>query len=224
MLESAVGSGRNAPYYPLDEKRIESVTMVDKSRFMLDQARLKWPKVGNAWFIRASFRHLDMVNEPVPRPTDSGSKTSVAGQDIERPTYGGFDTALQTMGTCSTGQPEELLRNLGRAVADSHQKDGGKILLLEHGRSHYNWINNLLDGIAPAHAERHGCWFNRDVGKIVEDSGLEVVEAKRYHFGTTWWFVCKPGKGIIAERMSSDEMAGSQDTKQTKSSAWRKPW
>ncbi|KAI9725290.1 MAG: hypothetical protein M1828_003305 [Chrysothrix sp. TS-e1954] len=224
VLESAVGTGRNAQYYPLDEHRINSVTMVDKSRFMLDKARLKWPKDGNAWFIKASFRHLDMVNEPVPRPMDSGTRTNVTDSDEFKTDFGGFDTAVQTMGICSTGEPEKLLRILGKAVADSQAKEGGQILLLEHGRSYYDWLNKMLDGIAPAHAERHGCWFNRDVGKIVEESGLEILEEKRYHFGTTWWFVCKPGKGIMAEKIAVEDSKGAATESQTGHKTWWRPW
>ena len=99
----------------------------------------------------------------------------------------GFDTIVQTMGLCSTPQPAQILRNLGSIVKPT----GGRILLLEHGRGHYDWLNRILDNRAPGHADQHGCWWNKDIGEIVEESGLEVVEMKRYHFGTTWWFILK---------------------------------
>lgn len=95
----------------------------------------------------------------------------------------GYDTVIQTMGLCSTHEPVQLLKALG----DLTKRDGGQILLLEHGRSHYAWLNTILDSLAKVQADRHGCWWNRDVGRIVEESGLEVVALKRYHFGTTWW-------------------------------------
>ncbi|MCJ1231195.1 hypothetical protein MMC12_007872, partial [Toensbergia leucococca] len=75
------------------------------------------------------------------------------------------------MGLCSTPHPSHLLAHLGTLASPTN----GRILLLEHGRSHYEWLNRILDASAPAHADRHGCWWNRDVGRIVEESGLEVV-------------------------------------------------
>ena len=94
------------------------------------------------------------------------------------------------MGLCSTPQPSVLLAQLGSTVNPVN----GQILLLEHGRSHYTWLNWILDKTAPAHADRHGCWWNRDIGKIAEESGLEIVKIKRYHLGTTWWIELKPKK------------------------------
>ena len=94
------------------------------------------------------------------------------------------------MGLCSTPEPSALLTHLGSIT----NPNDGRILLLEHGRSHYAWLNRILDKTAPGHADKHGCWWNRDIGKIVEDSGLDIIEIKRYHFGTTWWIELQPRK------------------------------
>ena len=91
------------------------------------------------------------------------------------------------MGICSTNDPVRLLKNLGESV-----ENNGRILLLEHGRGTWNWLNHVLDGLAPRHALEFGCIWNKDIGKIVEDSGLEIVEMKRMHFGTTWWIELRP--------------------------------
>lgn len=66
------------------------------------------------------------------------------------------------------------------------------MLLLEHGRSHYEWVNWILDKSAAKHADRHGCWFNRDVGKVVEGSGLRVEKCERSQFGTVWYIEARP--------------------------------
>ena len=105
------------------------------------------------------------------------------------------------MGLCSTPTPHQLLLNLSAHL--DHSNPDSRILLLEHGRSSYDWLNNILDNSAAKHAEIHGCWYNRDVGEMVqgaaEQSGLEVVEVWRKHFGTTWVFELRPkaveGKG-----------------------------
>ena len=100
---------------------------------------------------------------------------------------GKYDTVLQTMSVCSTDRPEALLQRLGTLV----KPESGRILLLEHGRSKYGVLNRWLDGSAEPHAEKFGCWWNRDVGALVERSGLEVLEMRRHHLGTTWLVVLK---------------------------------
>lgn len=121
-------------------------------------------------------------------------------------TQGTYDTIIQTFGLCSTPNPVSLLNNLGRLCkktsptgnsrssgdeSDNAHADG-QILLLEHGRSHYNWMNAILDASAQQHADKYGCWYNRDIGKIVENSELEVVSIRRFHLGTTWEVVLRP--------------------------------
>lgn len=169
ILEVSAGTGRNSKFLPLTQG-VKSVTLVDKNEEMIYEARRKWPEEGNAWFIRTSFRVQD-GKEKVPFPDPQG-----------------FDTVLQTMGICSTGDPEALLRNM----SDMTNPQGGRILLLEHGKSDHEWLNRLMDKVAPAHADRYGCWFNKDIGAIVERSGLEIVEQKRFNFGTIWWFELRP--------------------------------
>ena len=172
VLEVSAGTGRNSEYLPLDKRKIKTVTLADKHREMIDEARRKWPEQGNAWFIRTSFYIKDCTEKiPCPQPE-------------------GFDTIIQTMGLCSTPEPEKLLRNLGEMT----NPKGGQILLLEHGLGKYQWVNRIIENLAPAHADRYGCWWNKDVGEIVRRSGLEVVEEKRFNFGTTWWFVLRPKK------------------------------
>lgn len=177
VLEVSVGTGRNMSYYKL--KKCKSITMVDQSGEMIAIARQKFKDVH-------------------PRYKACTFLTQSALDHIICPTSGGFDTIVQTMGLCSTPHPSELLTHLGSLANPSH----GQILLLEHGRSHYAWLNRLLDRSAPAHADRHGCWWNRDIGKIVEESGLDVVKIKRYHLGTTWWVELKPQEGVMKARTS----------------------
>lgn len=104
-------------------------------------------------------------------------------QDAAKPFPRQYDTIVQSMGVCSHHSPRTLLHNLGQHAL----VPGGRIVLLEHGRSHYAWLNWVLDRLAAGHAERWGCWWNRDVGALATESGLRVVSVRRYHFGTTWW-------------------------------------
>ncbi|EGD83994.1 hypothetical protein H112_07676 [Trichophyton rubrum D6] len=188
VLEVSVGTGRNLPYYLLGERRgvdkdgkaavlgCRSVTFIDLWPEMVDIARWKYEAMGSnreKGKAAAVFLAQDAMGE------------------VESPEGTKFDTVVQTMGLCSHPEPVKLLQHLGELLVTS---DDGRILLLEHGRGHYGWLNGLLDGLAAAHADRHGCWWNRDIGEIVRQSGLEVVEARRYHLGTTWEYVLKKKK------------------------------
>ena len=172
VLEASAGTGRNFEYYDLSVTSgrstwCRSLTVVDQSEAMMAIARAKFEKL-HPNYHSVNFR-VQSAADPVPAPAE------------------GFDTILQTMGLCSTPDPVGMLRHFGSML----NPDNGQILLLEHGRSHYDWVNRILDNLAPAHADKHGCWWNRDIGKIVEESGLDVVTIRRSNFGTTWWVELK---------------------------------
>lgn len=204
VLEVSCGTGRNMDYYELGEKRgfdsngraevqgCRSVTFVDLSPQMVEIARQKF-RSKYPDFTKAAFRSEDarkvhpLSSSSTPESLEGSSSNP---EETNRWTYSRphFDTVLETMGLCSTTDPVGLLRHLGSIT----EPQRGRILLLEHGRSHYDWVNRILDNLAPAHAHRHGCWWNRDIGQIIEQSGLEVVEIKRYHLGTTWRAILRP--------------------------------
>ena len=100
-----------------------------------------------------------------------------------------YDTIVQTFGLCSVSDPSALLAKMAAKV----QPDTGRIILLEHGRGWWDWVNGLLDKYAPSHFEKYGCWWNRDIEKLVRDAaevvpGLEVVSLTRplvFQAGTT---------------------------------------
>ena len=48
-------------------------------------------------------------------------------------------------------------------------KADGRILLMEHGRGHYDWLNDYLDGKAQKHHDTWGCWWNRDILSILNE-------------------------------------------------------
>lgn len=165
VLETSVGTGRNASYLVM--RKVKSLTFVDQSAEMIALARDKFhalhPDYNSAVFhIQSALKPLPSSPSPQPPPP--------------------YDTIVQTMGLCSMPQPSLLLTHLGTLL----KPGSGRILLLEHGRSHYNWVNWVLDRTAGQHAIKHGCWWNRDIGRIVEESGLVVAKVERKHLGTTW--------------------------------------
>ncbi|AEO59000.1 hypothetical protein MYCTH_2306852 [Thermothelomyces thermophilus ATCC 42464] len=121
---------------------------------------------------------------PPPNPPAGGRGTAPAAVPPAK-----YDTIIQTFGLCSVADPARLLANMAAKL----QPDTGRIILLEHGRGVYDWINRRLDKSAPKHFRKFGCWWNRDIEKLVRDAaetipGLEIVELDRplwFQWGTT---------------------------------------
>ena len=92
-------------------------------------------------------------------------------------------------------------------------KPDGVVLLLEHGRPSSRgtwlgstfdaWLAGVLDQGARAHAKKWGCVWNRDIERIVEQSGLVVDELEVYNFGTTYMVVGRPDPALAGENVSA---------------------
>lgn len=194
VLEVSVGTGRNALYY--NTGKLKSVTFVDQSGPMLDIARKKWralhPHYEQAYFYTQPAQH------PLP--------------DLESVPREGFTTVIQTMGVCSTPHPSATLDRLGKLAHPTE----GRVLLLEHGRSHYDWINWMMDKSAAKHADRHGCWFNRDIGKILEQSDLAVEHIERSQFGTLWYIEARPLSKTTANKEPDQATIATRDPRNQK--------
>jgi methyltransferase OMS1, mitochondrial len=206
VLEVSCGTGRNMdlydlrPYDPSEDSRtgrsrkriITSLTFNDQSEVMIDHAKDKF---------------ADMEAHRNKRDRFTGPVRFIVGDaaikgTIDRPA-GGYDTIVQTMGVCSTSHASALLRRLGQlcrqpgefganVVPENDDGRGGKILLLEHGKGHFDFINRFLDDGAKMHAAHYGCWWNKDIDEVVKESGLVVERMTRYNFGTTWEIVLRP--------------------------------
>ena len=112
---------------------------------------------------------------------------------------GAYDTVVDTFGLCSVDDPVAALVAIQRAT-----RRDGKILLLEHGRGHYDWLNRLLDRYAARHLERWGCSWNRDYEAVMAEAGLRVETLRRFHFGTTFMVVAKPDPTLAAPPPDAD--------------------
>ncbi|CCG85142.1 Ubiquinone/menaquinone biosynthesis-related protein [Taphrina deformans PYCC 5710] len=168
VLEVSAGTGRNLSYYDAD--KVKSLTLVDQSSPMLDVAREKaardtrWRKSG----VQVQFKDV-----------------AVEGLSPNRDNY---DVIVQTFGLCSVSNPVSYLSHLSKFC-----RSGGEIILLEHGRGTYGWINRLLDNNVSKHAEKWGCFYNRDIQNIVESCpDVEIVSVQRWHFGTTSIYHLRP--------------------------------
>lgn len=199
VLEVSCGTGRNLELYELGGRRTvdeqgraalrgcRSLTFVDLSPQMVAVTKQKFEAL-HPEYRDVAFRAQDAGSVSVELPRRSESTGIVGNRISGLVSRSHYDTVVQTMGICSMPDPVAALRHLGSITEPTH----GRILLLEHGRSHYRWLNRILDNLAPTHADRYGCWWNRDIGAIIRESGLEIVEEKRWHFGTTWRYVLRP--------------------------------
>ena len=141
------------------------VVLTDQSGQMLEQARNKVK--GNQRFaiIQGDATRLALPNQA-------------------------FDTVVDTFGLCSYDDPVTVLREMVRVC-----KPNGKILLLEHGRSHsWQWVSDHLDKYADRHASIWGCVWNRDLDELLHKVSdvMEIQVLHRWHFGTTYYIVCRP--------------------------------
>jgi ubiquinone/menaquinone biosynthesis C-methylase UbiE len=91
---------------------------------------------------------------------------------------GSFDTVVSTLGTCTFPDPVQALREMRRVC-----RPGGRILLLEHGRSTRPGIAAWQDRRAAKHAAYLGCWWNREPLDNVRRAGLEPHGATRTFLG-----------------------------------------
>lgn len=200
VLEVSCGTGRNLSYYDIWKKgHVESLTFVDLSPQMVDMCKKKWE-------ILVGKKQSTLNPKLIVRFLQASALGAMPLAPTS-PTPRKYDTVIQTMGLCSTPSPVALLANMVQYL-DTDNPDS-RILLLEHGRSYRDWLNNILDNSAEKHAEIHGCWFNRDVGALVEDAarqtGLEVVTERRFHLGTTWVFELKPKTKTIESTEEKEE-------------------
>ncbi|ODV91219.1 hypothetical protein CANCADRAFT_2934 [Tortispora caseinolytica NRRL Y-17796] len=176
VLEVSAGTGRNIPF--LDVAKIGTITFTDASSAMLDICREKFqkrfPKYKYARFstIPAEFVHTSEIS-PLKNKK--------------------YDVVYETFGLCSHADPIKALQEMLGAL-----KPGGRVVLVEHGRSKYKWLNKILDNGAIIRARKWGCRWNLDIDEIVRQTGAEVLYHDRSHLGTTYSFVLKrPDDNIV---------------------------
>lgn len=199
VLEVACGTGRNLKY--LDPERVNSITFLDSSEKMMEitykKFTEKFPKFSKAAFVVGKAENLvdlakgNDVDLSDAKLEGNYKDIGVVEKDATRIKY---DTIVETFGLCSHEDPVKALKNFAVLL-----KPEGRIVLLEHGRGSYGFVNKILDDRAEKRLETWGCRWNLDIGEILDDSGLEIVDETRTHFGTTWCIVAKK-KGSIKKK------------------------
>ncbi|KAF4739310.1 hypothetical protein FOZ62_016031, partial [Perkinsus olseni] len=171
-----VAVGTGRNFQFYNAKQVASVTAIDFSRRMLETAESK--------------RHLV---DPIPLHLKSGNCASMK----EFPDKA-FDTVVDTFGICSFEDPTETLLEMKRVCR-------GKVLLLEHGQSTYPLFRKYLHNTLIKHVEKFGCYNNREILRLVKQSGMRVLQVQRKHFGATYYIVCEA-------HPESEDSEGAADT------------
>ncbi len=89
-----------------------------------------------------------------------------------------FDIVVESLTLCTFPDPVVALREMERVV-----KPGGRILLLEHGRSDRPRLGRYQDRRAAKHAQVLSCNWNREPQELVAQAGLRIKSAQRSFFG-----------------------------------------
>ena len=164
VLEVAVGTGKNLPYYPTSCQ----LTAVDVSPAMLTIARKRAMRLGR----HVTFQVMDVEHLAFPDHS--------------------FDTVIDTLAVCTFPHPVVALGEMARVC-----KPGGRLLLLEHGRSDWPRLGRWQDRWATRHAAKLGCWWNREPLALVRQAGLELLTTQRTFFGIFHVMAVRP-TGIMS--------------------------
>jgi ubiquinone/menaquinone biosynthesis C-methylase UbiE len=122
---------------------------------------------------------VDLSPAMLARARSRGA-ANVVVMDAERLAFrdGSFDTVVSTLATCTFPDPVAALREMRRVC-----RPGGRILLLEHGRSSRPGVAAWQDRRAAKHAACLGCWWNREPLESVCRAGLDARSATRTFLG-----------------------------------------
>ena len=100
-----------------------------------------------------------------------------------------FDTVISTLSTCSFYNPITALKEIRRVC-----KPDGKILLIEHGRSTWEWVGRYQDNHVRQQIEQGGCRWNQEPQELVKEAGLDILQADRTLLGIFHTMTVSPAK------------------------------
>lgn len=150
VLEIGAGTGANFPYY--SNEMVKRLVTLEPNPYMIDQAKR-----------RAKEAELSVEFY-------QGRAETLPFKDGE------FDTVVATLVLCSVSEPQKVFQEMRRVC-----KKGGKIVLFEHVRTESKSLAALQDVLTPAWKRLcDGCHLNRDTGCYMKESGIKVVQEKKY--------------------------------------------
>ncbi len=87
-----------------------------------------------------------------------------------------LDAVVCTLVLCTIPEPEKALRNYMKWL-----KPGGKLVILEHIKSHRHLAGKLQDFLNPLWSKMaEGCQLNRPTDKLLAQSGFQLLREERF--------------------------------------------
>jgi len=131
----------------------------------------------------------EMLSRARVAAVECGVRAEFMQSDIETLTFpdGTFDTVVTTLTMCGYKDPLAVLGKFNRWC-----KANGQILLMEHGASSNRMIGALQKAIDPLFHRMVGCHLNRDMSRIFQESGMEVIRTERHMLGAVYLVWGKP--------------------------------
>jgi len=102
-----------------------------------------------------------------------------------------FDTVVSALSTCSFQHPVTALQEMRRVC-----RPGGRILLLEHGRSSWEWLGRYQDRHVDEMIAQDGCRWNQEPQDVVAAAGLAIITAHRTGIGVLHTIKATPSKPL----------------------------
>lgn len=143
-LEVGIGTGKNIPYYP---KNV-ALTGIDFSEKMISRAKEKVTGSENYGPVKTQL--LEMNAEQMQYDDNT------------------FDTVVTSCVFCSVPDPVQGLKEIRRVC-----KSGGKILMLEHLRSHNKVAGPLMDAFNFIPLNIYGANINRETYQNLLKAGFQ---------------------------------------------------
>ncbi|KAF9166293.1 Methyltransferase-like protein 7B [Mortierella sp. AD011] len=203
VLEIASGTGRNVDYYT--KGCCNEIVFSDFSDGMMEVLKQNVAKsdLGKRYdyqLRRQRQLELERIAQQRTAPVATGTSMSpptpsVVETEIRFKSMNAaaipypdqsFDTVVDTFGLCSFEEPVQVLKEMKRVL-----RPGGKLLLLEHGNSHWGFMQDMQAKQLDRHVHKYGCYWNREIEQLVEEAGLKVVEKERSQLGTVYYIVAE---------------------------------
>ncbi|KAG0240753.1 S-adenosyl-L-methionine-dependent methyltransferase [Mortierella sp. GBAus27b] len=202
VLEIASGTGRNVDYYPKD--CCNEIIFSDFSEGMMSVLKQKVAQsdLGKRYDYQLRRQQqlereriqqqqqqqqqqgADAPASPLPKVLETEIRfTAMNAASIPYPDQS-FDTVIDTFGLCSFEDPVQVLKEMKRVL-----RPGGRLLLLEHGNSHWGFMQNMQAKHLDRHVHKYGCYWNREIEQLVQEAGLNVVEKERSQLGTVYYMI-----------------------------------
>jgi ubiquinone/menaquinone biosynthesis C-methylase UbiE len=122
----------------------------------------------------------EMVEEAHRRRRQLGRDIRLLVADAQEMPFpdASFHTVVSALSSCTFPDHVAAFGEMVRVT-----RPGGRILLVEHGRSSVGWIARRQDRIIGRVYERSACRNNRDVAHELAEAGLEPVAHEVSHLG-----------------------------------------